>query len=244
MTSRAAEFSYKASLDEFGHGKQTDNHSEGDSEFYAWYKILTQHLMHGTPTRPALPFEIVRDISRLSHLTIPFEDVNTTTQIIAHAHSQQAVRRLWFETKPLDSLASINNLASLQLFTYCEHQGWVSMPGHGSWSWFELAILKNAASNQSSEPGVIAQTSESSGLERIKVREDGQPLRWVSHRIPVPQKKPTHLDGPLFDTEHELFTFLEVGDSVGVFACAQFGAWRCKGLEGVLKLEKFYEPEP
>ncbi|KLO16049.1 hypothetical protein SCHPADRAFT_233581 [Schizopora paradoxa] len=200
--------------------------------------------MHGTPTRPALPIEIVRDMSRLSHLTVPMEEVNTATRITAHAYNQQVVRRLWFETRPLDSLRLINTLATLQLFTYCEHQGWVSMPNHGSWSWFELAILTNAASIQALKSEAHPQSHESSGLGRIKSREDGSPLRWVSHNIPVPQKKPAHLDGPLFNADHELFSCLEVGDPIGVFACAQFGAWRCEGLEGNLKLEQFYEPEP
>lgn len=198
--------------------------------------------MRRTSARPGLPHEIVRDISRLSQLVIPMFDVVATEEIAARATSQDPVRRLWFESRPFTSLRAIDRIAAFKLVTQCQHQGWVSMPDYGSWSWFEVAILTDNVAAEPLTTGGSANNSQDSGVGRVKNREDGTPLRWISHKIPVDQSKSAHLEGPLFDADHEVFSHLEVGDSIGVFACARFGAWECVGLEGKLALEMFFEP--
>jgi len=214
--------------------KLSQEQLEGDLSAVLQYHALTQQLMRHTSTHPGLPIEIVRDISRLSRLLVPMDELSTTKEINASARDQQPVRRLWFESSPFTSLHAIGRLATLRLSTHCHHQGWVSLPDQGSWSWFEVALLTVDA----------AEATQASGEQRVKHREDGTTLSWVSHRIPVDQKKPAHLEGSLFDTDHELFTHLEVGDAIGVFACAQFGAWSCRGIGGELALEMFFEPLP
>jgi len=166
---------------------------------------------------------IVSAHAKQSRLFAPLEEASTTNQLTVTATNAEAVRRLWFETKPLTSPRVINGFATLRLVTHCAHQGWVSEPDKGTWSWFEVAIL-----------------SKNSGAEGecVKKPDDGTPLRWFMHSVPVDTKEPKHRYlGSLLSANHELFAFLQVGDFIGIFVCAQFPAWQCKGLDGRLTLE-------
>ena len=65
------------------------------------------------------------------------------TKLSISANSGKIQRRLWLLTKPIeaDTLNGIKN-GSVSLKVFARHQGWVSFPDRGTWSWFELAVIR------------------------------------------------------------------------------------------------------
>lgn len=45
-----------------------------------------------------------------------------------------------------------------------------------------------------------------------------------------------------FGIDHEIWQNLNVGASIGVFACAQYPGWSCEGSDAELLFERFFEP--
>lgn len=84
----------------------------------------------------------------------------------------------------------------------------------------------------------VEDANDAASRERIKKRHDGSMLSWIIYRIPVDQNGSQRF-GVRIDANHELLTNINVGDSIGIFACAQFPAWRCMGWDGALTLEGF-----
>jgi len=212
--------------------------------------------------RPALPFEIVGIIARLADfiLSAPHLKVSCDSQMRVISHRWSATRDLWFESSPL-TRRTINKIASVHLTTVARHQGWTTHPHEGSWSWFELAILKPATPTSDARPealqpnGIDWARSEPATLgdghlgsdltNRIKRRENGSMLTWESHRIPVDMNGEGLLTGMKFGwCDHELFDHIEEGDSIGVICCAQRRFWECVDTIGSLKFEVFFEPTP
>ncbi|KAL5500836.1 hypothetical protein ACEPAH_9223 [Sanghuangporus vaninii] len=65
---------------------------------------------------------------------------NTTLRITADSVFVQG--RCWLLTEPIDDYVLQQKRGSpIYLTTVSRHQGWVYLPGQGSWSWFELAII-------------------------------------------------------------------------------------------------------
>ncbi|KAG9081134.1 hypothetical protein FRC07_014623, partial [Ceratobasidium sp. 392] len=77
--------------------------------------------------------------------------------------------KTWMQSPPLTAQI-ISHVQSFQLFTDSHHQGWVSDPSAGSWSWFEIGLCR---------------PDESSGQLTPKSLPDGSPAFWESHRHPV-----------------------------------------------------------
>lgn len=156
----------------------------------------------------------------------------------------------------------MNKIATIQLTTVARHQGWTTHSHEGSWSWFELAILKPkdpqfgpsvvVSDTHDSEPTIDWTNNEpdtlgdgeyGSDLEnRIKRKENGSMLVWESHRIPVATGELVPLTGKEFSCNDEIFDHLEEGESIGVLCCAQRRFWECVGLVGDLKFRVFFEP--
>lgn len=211
--------------------------------------------------RPGLPIEIVRIILRHSDFIFraPRLDVNHSGVLQVTSVKWTPVRELYFESPPL-SLQTLNAVASVQLGTMASHQGWVTYPLEGSWSWFELAILK--PSSKAGPASVGAYSHEGAHVDwsetppeqigegdlsltlknRIRRRENGQLLTWESHRVPVDTKGYSPLVGKHFTSEHELFRLIQAGDSIGVLCCAQRRFWKCSGKTGILFFKRFFEP--
>jgi len=171
-----------------------------------------------------------------------------------------ASRDLWSESAPL-TRPLINKIASIQLTTLGKHQGWTTHPQQGSWSWFELAVLKPVPLPDSppeytetpysdpdtdwteDEPANLGEGRLGFGLaDRIKRRDSGSMLTWESHRIRVNARGEESMTGMRFGSDHELFDHVEEGDSIGVLCCAQRRYWECVGINSVLKFEAFFEP--
>ena len=202
--------------------------SDLHQRFQSYYDEVASTLLHGTHERKPLPYELVRLICRLARFTAPSETLAFETSIHVRAMSAKRVIRLWCETRPL-SQSDIMNAASIVAKTSTRHQGWVSMPDHGTWSWTALAIL----------------TPEREGFVRdekcIRRSEEGHELMWTATQNPVGSRG--WVDGTSsFDAEHDVWKYIQPGDSVGLFACAQFGAWSCEGVHAALEITKFYEP--
>lgn len=95
-------------------------------------------------SQPALPLEIIRIVFRLAEFVIPCPGcpptARTVNSVAAHANGSDVDRVFWFESAPFTNV-SLSRLATIRLSTFAKHQGWVSQPDQGSWSWFEVAIL-------------------------------------------------------------------------------------------------------
>lgn len=101
--------------------------------------------------------------------------------------------------------------------TQSRHQGNIDFPENGSWSWFEISILK---------------------CNGYPKERNGKPLTWRSHENSVDS---TRLSRYIqhFDTHHEIWRELRDGDSLGVFGCARQPGWMCVGREAKLVLHLF-----
>jgi len=115
---------------------------------------LSRSLQRGFPDTPAarntgkqrrrIPKELVLRIFWFCGFHRPrFEPLITTT-LLAHPrgiHSAgPVVKSKCAESAPLSS-RDVRRLCGLQIATLSHHQGWVSVPDAGSWSWFELSVI-------------------------------------------------------------------------------------------------------
>ncbi|KAH6902475.1 acyl transferase/acyl hydrolase/lysophospholipase [Coprinopsis sp. MPI-PUGE-AT-0042] len=123
------------------------------------------------------------------------------------ANDDQVATRIWFKSKPIDRKFCFR-VTQLQLATDSKDQGYVMDKKAGSWTWFELVILQDEASN---EP---------------KKSKDGKELVWRSHsnRLGNDTSTTRHF-GAVFDRRSELLMNLEVGDVLAVRVCARFPGW-------------------
>jgi hypothetical protein len=78
---------------------------------------------------------------RLASCTVIFR-VQMETQFSVTSHGPLR-RKLWFTSPPLERRI-LNNIASVTLVTISRHQGWVSLPSQGSWSWWEVGVLRGS----------------------------------------------------------------------------------------------------
>lgn len=76
----------------------------------------------------------------------------------------------------------------------------------------------------------------------MKERPDGSPLNWRSHHnmLGHPQWSIRETERSILslDASHEIWSHLEPGDYISVFARARFGAWTCYGRRGMLLFGK------
>lgn len=184
-------------------------------------------MLNGSESRPPLPLELVGFICRLSEFYLAAEDYHSHSSVSVRASSAKLKKSLWLETRPL-SRSDIYNTATIIIRTESRHQGWVSLPDQGSWSYFSLAILS---------PGGTGDV----GMDRVRMREDGGQMMWTSHHNPV-ESRDWAFRSRTFDAQHEIWSLLRPGDSIGLVACAQFPGWRCEGREADITLNRFYDP--
>ncbi|KAG8788856.1 hypothetical protein FRC12_014097 [Ceratobasidium sp. 428] len=138
-----------------------------------YYYTVVLALMRGSKQnhRPRLPSELVILICRFAN----FRYLNPAPAFIEDrgasvtAFGSEVESKIWMQI-PLSSTRTLKHIHSFQLFTSSKHQGWVSDPSAGSWSWFEVGIYRK---------------DESSGQLVPKTQSDGSLAFWVSHTHPV-----------------------------------------------------------
>jgi len=124
----------------------------------------------------------------------------------------------------------INRIHSLHLVTSSHDQGDVDDASAGNWTWFEIAIFRNAN-------------------DKVPKVQNGVSLKWTSHYNRMGTKVFDWVcslawqydkrinwlyleqsEGSILDKSHELFGLLEVGSkyigSLG-FLISPFSGWRC-----------------
>ncbi|KAG9123636.1 hypothetical protein FRC07_014432, partial [Ceratobasidium sp. 392] len=131
------------------------------------------------------------------------------------AGSSEVASTTWVQTPPLDTRI-ISHIHSIQLFTDSKHQGWVSNPSHGSWSWFEIGVCR---------------MDESLGKLIPKTMSDGSPAFWESHVHPVHRENDEDNQGyklrkgKRFGPRHQIWDHVEEGDILVAELKAQFPGW-------------------
>ena len=190
------------------------------------YHGLARSLEGGYHSRPGLPVELVIYIFRLADCVLPSERFTMKIDIPCRAKASSGTisNTIWFSTPPL-SREPLSRIASIQLVTLSRDQGWCGDPSSGSWSWFEIVILR----------GDSQQVVKKSAV-------GGKDLVWISHHNPIASKQYSWLEGSIFGSDHELWKHLAEGDRIAVRACAQYGGWCCSAMEGFLKADEWFEP--
>ena len=182
-------------------------------------------------------------------------------RIVSHGPKEDAIL---LHTKPLTAHL-LGRLRKMQLETFSMDQGWVGDRNAGSWSWFELAILRPLAKEedlplQPFDPHVyeIYVPPPEDREDRTPVRRefkikckvqtsgssdvDSEELRWASHWNPLATGRPESLFGEVFDSQHEVWRHLEVGDVLSVHTLAQFPGWANNVLKGKLIFWERFDP--
>ena len=194
---------------------------------FAWHQAA-RALERGSQKRNALPRELILAIFALADCNILLS-WEKEEEINVYAGSADVERSDWFATPPL-SKGTLEHQPSLQLHTNSHDQGWASDPNAGSWTWFELSIIRQDP--QSGEWFEVLEQAET----------NSEPYRFVSHHNLVAQGEPQDLTGT-FEADHEIFKLLQPNDRVVVSACARFGGWGNTGLSARLEFQRRFEPQ-
>jgi hypothetical protein len=226
--------------------RKIDDHAVND---------LIAALVKGGPERPALPPELVAKILRFSELLEDPVSIHPIghrddgheppRSIVLGSFGAEEVRQLWFCTAPITAQL-LRNVAQIQFNTFSNSQGWASDPSAGLWSWFDLVIYRardpvEHAALQSTNMNVLFPLTKYSSLE-VKIGTNAEPLRWTSHTNNITSREPSWHSGVILDPKHEIWENLEVGDVIGVEACARFPGWRCEGHRIEIVTWIFHDP--
>ena len=134
------------------------------------------------------------------------------------ARGAYPTREDWFSTSPL-SAHDLANAHSMQLLTLSTDQGWVSDPDAGSWSWFDIVLTP---------------------CERERL--DGDEHSWLSHSNSPPASIMRRRAGNILGPSHEIWQIAQIGDRIGVRACAQYNGWRNIATMARLTLQEYFVP--
>ncbi|QRV88158.1 hypothetical protein RhiJN_16176 [Ceratobasidium sp. AG-Ba] len=177
--------------------------------------------------RPPLPEELVILICSFANficLNLEYSrEENRDTDVSSDG---PIASETWLRSPPL-TLQIINEIHSIQLLTESCHQGWVSDPNSGSWSWFDITLCRG---------------DEGPGQLIPKTLDDGSPASWESHSHAVEMHGYTINEGKRFGIEHPLWNYVEPGDVLTVEAKAQFPGWQNRVRRGVLLVYTWWKP--
>jgi hypothetical protein len=104
--------------------------------------------------------------------------------------------------------------AKLILQTRSRDQGWVSDPSLGNYSWFDVQIRKRNG-------------------EKISFRSHHNRMAWGK----------SFVQRVVFDQEHEIWSRIEIGDSLEIVACALFTGWANYVDQSKMSLFARYVPD-
>ena len=124
----------------------------------------------------------------------------------------------WFSTSPL-SAHDLANTHSMQLLTLSSDRVWVSNSNAGRWSWFDIALTP---------------------CERERLDGDGH--SWLSHSNSRPTSTFRRCAGTIFGPGHEIWQIAQIGDRIGVRACAQYNGWGNVAPVALLTLQEYFIP--
>ena len=102
---------------------------------------ISNALRSGSDNRPGLPEEIVLHIFFIGGFIAhdPQMDIYEDEGARVYANNSAVKRKCWTAAS-LDRTFTARP-GGVRLTTVSRHQGWVSLPNQGSWSWLELAVV-------------------------------------------------------------------------------------------------------
>lgn len=183
-------------------------------------QVVVEEMSSGKPTDAEL---FTLDLLLYIEVASPFS-VRSDEAISVTAYNQDIVRSFWTGSAALTADV-LKTVVSAQVWTNARDQGWATFPDQGLWSWFEVAILNS--------PSTKAAFSTSA----IKKDASGQPLTWLSHRLPI-SKDYSEQTGILFGPDHALWKNVSAGNSIAVLACVQYSGWKVDGKSVELILRR------
>ncbi|KAE8149604.1 acyl transferase/acyl hydrolase/lysophospholipase [Aspergillus avenaceus] len=170
---------------------------------------------------PSYKDELLSDEPSSSPIKLEKDENNENRWLLKHspekmirAQNDKIRTEVWFQTEPLDA-SFISHIKSIRLKTDSHDQGYVENRLEGNWTWFELSIL------------------DKKDAQYPKVKEE-LTLTWESHRNVMESDNFCHLEGHVFEEQHDLLRFLEEGDIIAVRLCARFQDWRIYAKNGLL----------
>jgi hypothetical protein len=205
-------------------------------EYFLTLQSLATSLQLGTDTRPALPTELVLYILRLARCLKhrPSRVIEGARVRVSSGGPKESL--LWITSPPFDR-TMIAKTGSMKLYTHSKDQGWANDPNTASYSWFDIGIFTTGDTNGlgSGDDGVVVKL-------RLKRRANDEPLIWQSHTNFLRTKDYEFQRGIEFGPEHEIWDYLDEGDVIGVYVCAQYPGWRNDAEHGFLDFWEWFEP--
>jgi hypothetical protein len=114
------------------------------------------------------------------------------------------VREMWLYTPPLTKFL-LQKLAGVKLVTESSHQGWIADGGPGSWSWWEIGVIRGSDRIHDGTPDVHV---TSTGKE-----SEGLHWGWKEPTAPVDANDRSHYPTLLrshVSHKHDLYDHLRV----------------------------------
>lgn len=218
--------------------------SSSTSHVHSWTTqdsnlALLECLSMATPTRPALPAELILQILhhptrwvRLYSISHP-PSVEAGKPIVVSVNKPTGIPILY--TRPF----SAQEVALLRqvVFTFrSRDQGFSSDPDQGSWSWFEASLAQFPSTDEDGQ-GELHNAAAWTGsygwvgewMERHNKRLEKQPrykIQTNRHASMEPEEYTIELTD-----EHELVQRVQEGDRVVLWACACFPKWENRVYE-------------
>ena len=206
---------------------------------------LLKCLSTATPTRPAIPTEIILQIlehpSRWIHIHSIYHPPlpNSDRPILFTSNKPSGDPVLY--TRSLS--ARDTKLLRKVIFTFrSRDQGYCSYPDQGAWSWFEASlaqISRDEEEGQTQLSDVIVTTSHYDWIypwlqrhsEKLK-----KPPRYKIQENRIGEMEPESYRIELGD-DHELVRRVREGDRIILWACACFPGWNNQVYEAQISLE-------
>ena len=212
---------------------------------------LLKCLLTATPTRPALPAEIILQILDHPERWVPLHSV-------AHAPSVDPTKPFVIGdratgipvlyTRPFLARET-RRLRKVEFAFRSRDQGWSSHPDGGSWSWFEASLARFPSSDEDGErQDADADAAEWTGsygwteewMERHGKRLEDEPR----YKIQTNRHASREIQDYTIELtdEHELVQRAKEGDRVVLWGCACFPGWENRVYEAkisVLAMDDF-----
>ena len=205
---------------------------------------LLKCLSTATPTRPAIPTEIILQILEHPSRWVPIHSVY-------HPPSPRSDRPILYTSdKPTGnpvlytrslSARDIKLLGRVTFTFRSRDQGWCSNPDQGAWSWFEASLGRTSGDEEGQTPlsDAIVTTSHyhwiHSWLQRNSEELAKQP-RYKIQSNRIGEIEPESYNIELAD-DHELVRRVREGDRIILWACACFAGWNNQVYEAQISIE-------
>lgn len=150
-----------------------------------------------------------------THFLHPHANANNSQNpnFVVRSTFGSAARKIWFVSPSLSRM-DVRKITRVQLFTVSRDQGWVSNSRDGSWSWWEVGVVRDPgedgevregdSSSQSSPPSAATTpaTPTSPTSNQFTLPPEGQ--GHLSHFNPLASRNLEHCVGKPFNLTHPL----------------------------------------